>query len=239
MFDRNTDYPTAVASYDDEGVDAAIDWCCEHMEAGDTLTVWTSVKSNLRNCPELEQFVNQHSNVTHVVGRGGGSVRAQGPVLMAWPDMDDIGQVVRFGAQRIRSLCVISWDEDALRTWVSAMCPTVLGDASAWEELTPELDPVVVEAMRSITLRMNHNNTISAGTEKDIVVSALLALHDANIPMDGEAMEGWALAHGWAGKNPGRLAKYVEDVNAGKRPRCNRVLRAEYVDDLRRRASGK
>ena len=32
MFDRDVDYPTAVASYDDEGVDAAIDWCCEHME---------------------------------------------------------------------------------------------------------------------------------------------------------------------------------------------------------------
>lgn len=238
MFDRNTDYPTAVASYDDEGVDAAIDWCCERMEAGDTLTVWTSVKSNLRNCPELEQFVNQHSNVTHVVGRGGGSVRAQGPVLMAWAGMDDIGQVVRFGAQRIRALCVIAWDEDAIRPWVSAVHPAVLGDGSAWEELTPELDPIVVEAMKSITQRINHNNTISAGVEKDIVVSALLALHNDNIPMDGEAMEGWALAHGWVGKNPGRLAKYVEDIHAGTRPRYRNVLRSDFVDDLRRRATG-
>ncbi len=32
MFDRDVTYPTAVASYDDEGVDVAIDWCCEHME---------------------------------------------------------------------------------------------------------------------------------------------------------------------------------------------------------------
>jgi hypothetical protein len=49
MFDGDVTYPTAVASYDDEGVDAAIDWCCEHMEDGDTLTVWTSLMSNLRN----------------------------------------------------------------------------------------------------------------------------------------------------------------------------------------------
>lgn len=70
-----------------------------------------------------------------------------------------------------------------------------------------------------------------------MVVSNLLALHDAGIRMDGEAVQGWALANGWSGKNPVRLAKYVEDINAGKRPRCSRVLRADYVDDLRRRAA--
>ncbi|GHF93933.1 hypothetical protein GCM10017567_05460 [Amycolatopsis bullii] len=38
----------AVASYDDEGLDAAIDWCCEHMADDDTISVWTHLKSNLR-----------------------------------------------------------------------------------------------------------------------------------------------------------------------------------------------
>lgn len=47
MFDRNVDYPTAVASYDDEGVTAAIDWCVEHMQKNDTLSVWTSLKSEV------------------------------------------------------------------------------------------------------------------------------------------------------------------------------------------------
>ncbi len=236
MFDRDVDYPTAVASYDDEGVEAAIDWCCEHIEDGDTLTVWTSLKSNLRNCSQLEQFVTRYSNVEHVTGRGGGFIRGNGPVLMVWADMDDIGKLVQHGGHRIRALCVITWNDDAIRPWVSALRPTVLGDGSAWENLTPELDPVVVEAMKSLTLTVNHNNTISAGFEKDMVVSTLLALHDAGIRMDGEAMQGWTLANGWSGRNPTRLAKYVHDINAGKRPRCRRVLRADYVDNLRRRA---
>jgi hypothetical protein len=30
-----------------------------------------------------------------------------------------------------------------------------------------------------------------------MAVSTLLALHDAGIRMDGEAMQGWALANGW------------------------------------------
>jgi hypothetical protein len=99
--------------------------------------------------------------------------------------------------------------------------------------LTQQPDPVVVEAMKSLTLTINHNNTIAAGYEKDDVVGVLLALHDAGIPMDGDAMQGLALAHGWSGKNPALLANYVKDINNGKCPRCSRVIGAEYVDHLR------
>ena len=82
------------------------------------------------------------------------------------------------------------------------------------------------------------NNTIAAGYEKDDVVSMLLLLRDSGIPMDGSAMEGWALAHGWSGDNPARLGKYVDDINAGKRPRVRRQgLRADYIDVLRAKAA--
>jgi hypothetical protein len=183
-------YQTAVASYDDDGGGAAINWCCDQIEDGDTLTVWTSLKANLRNCPELERFVTDHSNVTHVTGRGGASIRDTGPVLMAWPDTSDIGELVCYGGGRIRALCVITWNEDAIRPWVSAVRPTILGDESPWHATVLELDLVVVEAMKSLTLLINHNNTISAGYEKDMVVSALLSLHDAGIHLDGDAMQG-------------------------------------------------
>lgn len=233
MFDDDVDYPTAVASYDDTGVAEAIRWCTSHMEKGDTLTVWTKLKSNLRNCDALDQLVRRHSDVEHVTGRGGAHVRGHGPVLMAWPDMDDISELVRFGSHMIRGLCVITWNADRIRPWVTQMQPEVLGDHSEWEDLTPDLDLVVIEAMKSLTLTINHNNTIAAGYEKNDVVSVLLALHDADIPMEGDAMQGWALAHGWSGKNPALLAKYVEDINGGKRPKCDRVLGPDYIDHLR------
>jgi hypothetical protein len=237
MFERDVDYPTAVASYDDAGVDAAIAWCAQHMEDGDTLTVWTGLKSDLPNCKRLEQLVSRHANVEHITGRGGGYVRGRGPVLMAWPDMDSIGRLMRGGGRTVRALCVITWNEDWIGPWVSAVRPQVLGNGSAWERRTPALDPVVVEALTDLTATVNHSNTISAGFERDRVVSTLLALHDAGIRMDGPAMQGWALAHGWSGSNPERLAQYVTDINAGKRPRCRRVFRDDYVDDVRRRAA--
>lgn len=237
MFDRNTDYSSAVASSDDEGVDAAIAWCVDKTQDGDVISVWTPLKSSLRNNPKLERFVSRYRNVEHITGRGFSVPSGPGPVLMAWPRMEGIGELLRY-AQRITALCVISWNEDEIRPWVTAVGPEVLGDGSAWETLTEQPDPVVVEALKSLTLTINHNNTIAAGYEKDDVVSMLLLLRDSGIPMDGSAMEGWALAHGWSGDNPARLAKYVDDINAGKRPRVRRQgLRADYIDLLRAKAA--
>ncbi|WP_419703231.1 hypothetical protein [Promicromonospora sp. NFX87] len=237
MFDRDTDYPTAVASYDDDGVTAAINWSVERLEDGDTISVWTSLKSNLENCAELERFVQRYRDVKHITGRGGGTPAGTGPVLMAWPDLDDIGKLVRYG-HGITALCVITWVPDHIRPWVTSMRPEILGDGSDWQSMSPDIDPVAVEALKGLTLTVNHNNTIAAGFEKDQVVSVLLALHGAGVPLDADAMQGWTLAHGWSGKNPAHLARYVRDINSGKRPRARRVLRPNYIEMLRERATG-
>jgi hypothetical protein len=85
---------------------------------------------------------------------------------------------VQYGGGRIQALCVITWNQDEIRPRVTAVRSSVLAAGSVWEELTPELDPVVIEALKSLTKTMNHNNTILAGYEKDMVVGSLLALHD-------------------------------------------------------------
>lgn len=235
MFAREADYPIAVTSQDDEGLQAAFKWCVEHMEDGDHITVWTHLKGNLSNNHKLEQFVTRHRDVDHVTARGGAHLQHRGPVLMAWADMKDIAEFVQYNGSWIRALCVVSWNVKNLLPWVTAVQPELLGDTSAWDTSTLPLDPVVEEAMTSITLTINHNNTISAGYEKDDVVSALLALHDAGYHLPGPALAGWAIAHGWAGGNPDRLEKYATDINNGKRPRVRRCLRPDYVDYLRAR----
>lgn len=168
-----------------------------------------------------------------------------GAVSRAVPHCSPVGvELRRFDQSRaygrgIRAICIITGNADQIRPWVTAMKPDILGDGSDWETLSPDLDPIVIEALRSLTLTVNHNNTISAGYEKDQVVGVLLALRDARIPLDADAVQGWALAHGWAGKNPERLAQYVRDINSGKRPRARHVLRADYIDYLRQKlASG-
>ncbi|WP_258934373.1 hypothetical protein [Nesterenkonia pannonica] len=222
MFHHEADYPTAVTSADNEGLRSGFQWCIDHMKDGDHLTVWTHLKGNLGNNKLLEQFVSSHHSVNHITARGGAYLGDPGPVLMAWADPNDIAKFLRFNGNQIRALCVISWDEKRLQPWVSAEQPELLGDTSAWQEQTQALDPVVEEGMKSLTLRINHNNTIAAGSEKDDVVSMLLALHDAGYALDGPTLAGWAIAHGWTGGNPAQLEKYVQAIQRGSRPRVRR-----------------
>lgn len=237
MFERNIDYPIAIASYDSTGVEAAIQWSLEHMQDGDTLNVWTSSKSNLSNSGQLQEMVSQYTDVSHVTGRQARHSISRGPLIMAWADMEDIAEAV--GPRAIRSLCVIAWDEDRIKPWVAFSKPSVLGDVTPWELLDLHIDPIVEEALRSLTVTVNHNNTISAGFEKDQVVGVLLALHDAGIPLDSEVIQGWIIANGWSGENPKRLAKYVEDINAGKRPRLKSPIQPGYVERLRQRVAAR
>ena len=81
---------------------------------------------------------------------------------------------------------------------------------------------------------VNQNNTVSAGHEKDAAVSILTELRKARVPMRPDEVEAWALADGWSGKNPERLAKQVSDLNAGKRLRYTNILSPDYMQRLRR-----
>lgn len=234
MEPRKPDYPLAVASYDDEGVAAAISWCGDHMEKGDILTVWTSLKSNLPNCTPLANLVARHRDVEHITGRGWGTPRGRGPVLMAWPNASDVGNLTH-SASRIRALCVINWQEAWLRPWVRYANPTILGDPSLWVDL-PRLHPVVEEEMCRLSPILNHSNSITSPFEKDRVVPLLRALHGAGLPMEPVTMEGWAVAQGWSGRNATQLADWVRDINAGKRPRARTEL-GPSVAELRRRAA--
>lgn len=234
MFETKPQYPLAIASYDDEGVDAAIQWCLHHMQPGHVLTVWTAQKNNLRNSPQLETLVNRHRDVQHLTARGGAYLRGSGPVLMAWPDVSDIAEFSRSNSSRIQALCVVNWNTRELAPWVAMTSPEILGDASLWNEALPTMDPVVEQALVVVTQLMNHNNTISGGYEKDLVVGALLALREAGLPMDATTMEAWAVAHGWTGRNPRRLRDYVDGINTGKTPRTKPMLSVEFVAGLRR-----
>lgn len=225
-------YKTAVASADEEGVNAALAWCAENMGDGPDIAIWTALKGNLRNDPLLESFVARYQEVRHVVGRGGGTV-GRGPAILAWARLDDIGPATRYGSGPV---CVIEWGNvDELTPWVLASEGETLGTLDPIEgEL--DIDPVILEGLKHVTMTINHNNTISAGYEKNAVVRVLLALHDHGHRLDPVELQGWALANGWRGENPNRLANFVRDINAGKRPRATPV-RPDFIDLLRDRAA--
>lgn len=218
MFDRTANYPCAIADGTDEGLAEGFDWCVERKEDGDTLTLFVAQKSALSNSRLPNEWVSQYRDVEVATARGFVLVN-RGPVLALWPSAQGLGKLLD-NVPAVTALCAASWNQAEIGPWVAAAQPDLLSTAGEWAD-TPlvGLHPDVESEMISVTRIMNHNNTISAGFEKDVVVKALLRLHDAGHRFDSRQLEGWALANGWSGKNPARLAKYADEINGGKRPR--------------------
>mgnify|MGYP007084072823 FL=1 len=226
--------PVAVTTQDEESVDEGIRWLLGQLDDGQRLTVWTPQMQHLNGNQQLGSLVAR-AGVEHITGRGGAHLAGPGPVLMAWPRPADISEFLRYNSHQVTALCVIAWGKDELLSWVSAARPELLGEAAGWD-LGNRLDPVVEAAMRNVTESINHNNTIAGGYDKDDVVSALLALHDAGYALDAKALEGWAVANGWSGRNPALLADYARKIMSGSRPR-SRKRDANFVKRMRQEAT--
>lgn len=218
MFDRAAEYPCAIADGTDEGLEEGFDWCAQRMLEGENLTLLVAQKSVLLHSRLPNQWVAQYRDVEIVTTRGFVHVQ-RGPVLALWPSAPGLGKLLDSGSS-VTALCVASWNQYEIGPWVAAARPQLLSTAGDWASVAPvDLHPDVQAELISVTGIVNHNNTISAGFEKDVVVKALLRLHDAGHRLDGRQLEGWALANGWSGKNPARLAKYADEIDGGKRPR--------------------
>lgn len=230
MFKQKMTAPVAVTTDDEESVDEGIRWLIGQLGAGQRLTVWTPQMQHLTGNSQLRSLVAR-AGVEHITGRGGAHLAGSGPVLMAWPRPADISEFLWYNSYQVTALCVIAWGEDELLSWVSAARPELLGKTTAWD-MGDQLDPVVEAAMRNVTESINHNNTIAGGYEKDDVVSALLALHDAGYALDAKALEGWAVANGWSGRNPAHLADYARRIMRGSRPRSRRKRDISFVERM-------
>lgn len=219
MFEPSMTYPCAIADGTDEGLQEGFDWCAERMGEGDKLTLYVAVKSSLSNSPLLNEWLRRYSDVELATARGFPMI-SRGPVLALWPSAQGLGKLLA-SRGALTALCVASWNHDEVGAWAASARPEILDSAQEEWGSTPEmrLHPDVEEAMLSVTRLINHNNTISGGFEKSIVVKALLRLRDAGHRLDGAQLQGWALAHGWGGDNPAKLASYATEIDAGKRPR--------------------
>ena len=220
MFETQKNYPCAVADQDGTGERIALEWCCRHMGHGQSLTLWVTQKNILRNNGFLSRL-SVAPRVKVETGRGINFFAANGPVLAMYPRIEDLGTIM--SASGITALCVIRWN-DGLSTWIQETKAEILHDAG-WDLVDSNeaaLTPDVLETLRSITLVLNHNNTITEGYEKKIVVTRLLRLHDNGVALPKKEMMEWASANGWRGKNVEELGNYVDKINNGVRPRTIR-----------------
>lgn len=243
MYNFDPSIPTAVSSSDDDGVIAALNWAVAKYnddESAETITVWTSRKSQKSNNPEIEHFIDSNSRVEHITGHGAQGSAGKGPLVVVWGEPEDIAAAVGYGWKQVSSIVVIEWNPERLYPWVKFSNAEVLGDASIWDDQSAEIHPVVALALRKMTGSVNHNNTVSgSGFEKDHTVGPLLSLHDAGYELNSRVIKGFAAAEGWRGDNVKHLGDYVDQINRGSRPRFRAgSTRKDYVKFLESEVDG-
>ena len=219
MFDDPITCPCAVADGacgDREGDKAALTWCVEKMTVGEKLTVWVPQKNTLHNNSFLE-MLSRDRQVVLETGRGGGSYRAQGPVLAFYPDAAELADIC--ATRGMTALAVLTWSAPLL-TWAEEVNAETVGPWTEERPSAPVMDADVVAELELISQRINHSNSIGGGGyDKRDVVQPLMKLHEAGHRFDPQAMTEWAVAHGWRGDNPKYLGQYAEKINRGSRLR--------------------
>lgn len=173
-----------------------------------------------------DEFFKQLSSqigVNTISGRNSYIFNADGPVLAAYPRVEDLGTIV--GSRGITALCVVR-RVDSLKIWIQETKAEVLTEEradndSSRDEEESLLAPEIRQALEYMGMMVNCNNAISGGYEKKIVIRQLLKLHDEGIYLPGNEMAEWVASRGWKGENCSKLREFAAKINNGIRPRYN------------------
>src|SRR5712691_7882363 len=117
----------------------------------------------------------------------------EGPVLALWPDKKFLGRL--HGFPGVKALCVVPGNRKYVEPWILA---TTAVDIRSGNPAAPStLDPVVEQAMLSLTNSVNHNNMLVQSEDKAAAINTLRVLREGRYQLDPGGLEAWAIAHDW------------------------------------------
>jgi hypothetical protein len=192
----------------------AIEWVVKQQKTiGGQILLFVPSKGDLS---QAHNHVSQFANTPGVVvgpWRGYISNWSGGPVLAAWPTREKLGEVA--DDPRTRALCVIPFAEGETTAWEQAVHPELL--AGAVEATAgPELDPVVIVGLTTLTQRVNHANNLAGSLDHRDAVAVLRTLHKGGYQLSSDDVYTWALVNGWPSQGAERLRDMAYKIDAGR-----------------------
>jgi hypothetical protein len=219
---------------------AAYDWAFDTAEqlGVNEITIVGATYDNLGNlglaigpveADSLRRLSHEYQvdgiRVRGVPMRGGGFVR--GVVLVAWAN-DEI--LARLEGQRPRAIAAVASWPDYIPAWLATFRPERIGqvrpDAES-EFAAPtvvRLDVRAAESLDRAAASVNEHHAGLHGSEREVVAGALVALRDAGVPVDTDALRAHLMQRGWDGGMVADTVKLAERVASGTTPR-HKVMR--------------
>lgn len=152
-----------------------------------------------------------------------------GPVLAAWPDEKSLAKIDE--DSRVQGLCVIPWLYEWVEPWATGRRALDLLAPDDVPEAPAISDPVVREAVKSLTISVNLSTGLSHPSDKAAAVDTFRALKRAGIGWDPAEIEPWAIANGWTAEDARSLRSVAQGVLDGRRYQVDRRhWRRDIVD---------
>jgi hypothetical protein len=83
----------------------------------------------------------------------------------------------------------------------------------------PDLDPRATAAFNDAAILVNENHAVLDTDERATIAGALIALTEANVPVEREGLRAHLMRAGWSGELIEEALALAERVARGERPR--------------------
>jgi hypothetical protein len=151
----------------------------------------------------------------------------QGPVLAVYPNKKLLDKIDNM--RGVTDVLVIPWSFQEIVYWIETWQATELG-SSGTSLVNPSFsDPVVEEALKSLTSRVNLSTGISHPMDKAAAVDLFRKLKAAKITYDPSEVRGWLVRHGWESDDADAVKDISEKVSQG---RAVRSAKGGWADDI-------
>lgn len=221
MFEQTKSYEAAyVGRFPcfEEDARPALQWAAK-MAAKHTcgITVVAPTRGRFRDTPLLAALP---SSVEQATPQTLGPIPRTRPVVVAfWLTGRDLERLD--SVRGIEALVVVPWQEEEITPWRKARrAVDLLGGQPVPEPPTID-DPVVREAMRSLTAGVNLSTGLGHPRDRSSAIEAFRILHRNEHRFESEEIQTWAMANGWDAEAARELGEYAAGVQAGKRYRTD------------------
>ena len=135
------------------------------------------------------------------------------------------------------AICALPWMDDDVREWRQTWNPTDLTCSAATAPSTTALSPMVLQALRSVTIGVNLSTGLSHPRDHDKAVWTFRILRDVSEPFNGPSIREWAANNGWTVRGAEDLAEVAEKIRTGRRVQAGeRPWKADILEQWRARA---
>jgi hypothetical protein len=137
-----------------------------------------------------------------------------GPVLAVWPDQKMLTTLD--DDRRVTAICAVPWVLEWLTDWIRGRrAKDLTGSAQTAAPL--QLDPVVEQALMSLTRSVNLSTALSNPMDKTMAVTNLRVLQRAGYKWTAADILAWAMGNGWSNRGAQELADVARGVKEGRR----------------------